>query len=149
MRIADILLPENIFLGVECKSKKAALDSLSFYITQVSPMLDQQAVLECLTAREKLGSTGIGHGIAIPHGRLKYNPSILSVFIKLLEPVEFDAVDNQPVDMCLGLIVPEESSQEHAEVLQSLAKTLEQGGLIDKLRQSQTPYELYDLLVLQ
>src|SRR5690606_25849683 len=97
-------------------SKKAVLEEIAKVIGQQVPDLDRQTVYESLIAREKLGSTGFGNGIAIPHCRLKGCPSPISALLHLNHPVDFDAIDGAPVDLLFVLLVPEAATDEHLEL---------------------------------
>ncbi len=104
MNISDILSPECVFPGMDCHSKKDALDTLAKTIANSDHSTSQTEVFECLIARERLGSTGLGNGIAIPHGRLKNGKKTLAAFIQLESAIDYDAVDNAPVDLLFALI---------------------------------------------
>ena len=146
MKISDILSPENVLSNIECNSKKAAIELLAKNLADSNNGISQVEIIDCLTAREKLGSTGLGNGIAIPHGRLKYCEETIASFIQLNNGVDYEAVDNIPVDLIFALIVPEESTDEHLHILSILAKTLSNPKTINKLRNSKNPTETFTLL---
>ena len=146
MKILDILSPTHVFSNVECNSKKAAMELLAKNIASSNNGIDQIDVIGCLIARERLGSTGLGNGIAIPHGRLKYCEKTVATFIQLKNGIDYEAVDNMPVDLIFALIVPEESTNEHLQILAILAKMLSKTETVDKLRNSETSKEIFSIL---
>jgi len=146
MKILDILSPTHVFSNVECNSKKAAMELLAKNIASSNNGIDQIDVIGCLIARERLGSTGLGNGIAIPHGRLKYCEKTVATFIQLKNGIDYEAIDNMPVDLIFALIVPEESTDEHLQILAILAKMLSETETVDKLRNSKTAKEIFSIL---
>tara|TARA_B100001146_G_scaffold59466_1_gene52318 strand:- start:422 stop:868 length:447 start_codon:yes stop_codon:yes gene_type:complete len=146
MKILDILSPARIFPNIECNSKKAAMELLAKNIASSNNGIDQIDVIGCLIARERLGSTGLGNGIAIPHGRLKYCEKTIATFIQLNNGIDYGAIDNMPVDLIFALIVPEESTDEHLQILAILAKMLSETETVDKLRNSKTAKEIFSIL---
>lgn len=146
MKILDILSPTHVFSNVECNSKKAAMELLAKNIASSNNGIDQIDVIGCLIARERLGSTGLGNGIAIPHGRLKYCEKTIATFIQLNNGIDYGAIDNMPVDLIFALIVPEESTDEHLQILAILAKMLSETKTVDKLRNSKTAKEIFSIL---
>ena len=146
MKILDILSPTHVFPNVECNSKKAAMELLAKNIASSNNGIDQIDVIGCLIARERLGSTGLGNGIAIPHGRLKYCEKTIATFIQLNNGIDYGAIDNLPVDLIFALIVPEESTDEHLQILAILAKMLSETETVDKLRNSKTAKEIFSIL---
>jgi nitrogen PTS system EIIA component len=146
MNISDILSPDCVFPNMECHSKKDALDTLAKTIANSDNSISQPEVFDCLIARERLGSTGLGNGIAIPHGRLKNGKKTLAAFIQLDSGVEYDAVDKIPVDLLFALIVPEDSTEEHLQTLATLAEMFSNTETIQKLRQSDSPADIYSIL---
>jgi PTS system nitrogen regulatory IIA component len=146
MNISEILSPDCVFADVDCHSKKDALDTLAKTIANSDNSISQTEVFDCLIARERLGSTGLGKGIAIPHGRLKQGKKTLAAFIQLDEAVDYDAVDKVPVDLLFALIVPEDSTEEHLQTLAKLAEKFSDTDTIRKLRRSNTATEIYSIL---
>ncbi|MCY4361422.1 MAG: PTS IIA-like nitrogen regulatory protein PtsN [Gammaproteobacteria bacterium] len=146
MRISDILTSERIICNVNLSSKKAALEALSGLIAGASIRLDEQEVFNSLLTRERLGGTGLGNGIAIPHGRLKDGLSTIAAFIKLKQGVDYDAVDQQPVDLIFALLVPEHSTEEHLQVLAQLAEMFNQPEFLTQLRREESEEAIYGLL---
>lgn len=146
MQLSKFINVNRIKKGVDVLSKKRALEELSNLIAQDQTQLNANGIFESLISRERLGSTGVGYGVAIPHGRIKNCENITGALIQLEQGVEFDAMDNQPVDILFALIVPEESTDEHLQVLALLASMFNDGSFRQKLRQSQNEEEIYQLL---
>lgn len=147
MVISDILQPERIDVGVDASSKKKVLEKMSELLTTGSSLPEAGRVFDNLCAREKLGSTGLGHGVAIPHCRLAELDRTIGALMKVKRAVDFDSPDGQPVDLVFGLAVPEECTQEHLEILAQLADTFSQCGVRESLRaDALTPEEVYDLI---
>ena len=146
MKILDILSPAHVFSNVECNSKKVAMELLAKNIASSNNGIAQIDVIDCLISRERLGSTGLGNGIAIPHGRLKFCEKTVATFIQLKNGIDYGAIDNMPVDLIFALIVPEESTDEHLQILAILAKMLSETETVDKLRNSKTAKEIFSIL---
>ena len=146
MKISDILSPESIIPDMDCHSKKDALDILAKTIADSDNATAQTEVFDCLCARERLGSTGLGNGIAIPHGRLKNSKKTIAAFLQLETAIEYDAVDKAPVDLLFALIVPEDSTDEHLQTLATLAEMFSDTAIVSKLRQSRSSTEIFSLL---
>lgn len=147
VELSNFLSPERIACGVTASSKKRALEQLSELIARGESGLSSTEVFDSLLARERLGGTGLGHGVAIPHGRLKNYPTTVGAFITLREAVDFDALDKQPVDLLFALLIPEESTQEHLEILSLLAGMFNDDALREALRDADSTDELYRLMV--
>lgn len=146
MRISDILTSERIICNVNLSSKKAALETLSGVIASASTQVNEQAVFNSLLSRERLGGTGLGNGIALPHGRLKDGLSTIAAFIKLKQGVDYDALDHQPVDLIFALLVPEHSTEEHLQVLARLAEMFNKPEFLAQLRREESKEAIYGLL---
>jgi len=122
-RIAAILPVKNILLDVDCSSKKRVFERIGlFFENQWS--IPAALVSDHLFARERLGSTGLGHGVGIPHGRIKSLKQPLAAFVRLTTPIGFDAPDDQPVQLLFVLLVPEVATQVHLEILSEVAELL-------------------------
>ncbi|MDH5228990.1 MAG: PTS sugar transporter subunit IIA [Gammaproteobacteria bacterium] len=147
MQLAELIAADRVACGVASASKKRALETLSELIVQHEPGLSQTEVFESLIARERLGSTGLGRGIAIPHGRLKASDKTLAAFVQLAEGIDFDAPDGEPVDLMCALLVPPESTDEHLAVLAQLTEMFRDPDLRESLRQCNTADELYQRLI--
>lgn len=146
MQLTDLLTPQRVACDVELSSKKRALELLSELIASDQQDLTPTEVFENLIARERLGSTGLGHGVAIPHARVKGLDRPLSAFIRLKGGVDFDAMDGQPVDMLCALLVPEKSTDSHLELLALLAEMFSDAEYCQQLRSARGRDELYDIL---
>jgi nitrogen PTS system EIIA component len=139
MQIADLVSPERVRLDAGIGSKKRALEILSALLAgedASGPGLTETLMFDALSAREKLGSTGLGHGVAIPHGRMAEIDGPRVAVLRLQEGVDFDAIDHEPVDILIALIVPEESTSEHLELLAQLARALSQPDNIAAIRRA-------------
>ena len=146
MHISDILTSERIQCNVNLSSKKAVLETLSGIISGASSNLTGQDVFNSLLSRERLGGTGLGNGIALPHGRLKNGLTTIAAFIKLKQGVDYDASDQQPVDLIFALVVPEHSTEEHLQVLAQLAGMFNQPEFLAQLRREDSNEAIYRLL---
>lgn len=136
MNIASLLTKDRILCGAESSSKKKLLETLAGMLARDLPEeLDVSTVFESLLHRERLGSTGIGHGVAIPHGRLPGATTAIGALITLSEGIDYDAPDQQPVDLLFALIVPEESTEEHLQILATLAQSFSSEETANALRQ--------------
>jgi PTS system nitrogen regulatory IIA component len=146
MKLSEILTPNCIRLDADATSKKRVLESASQLLAQADENLSPRQVFDCLFAREKLGSTGLGHGVAIPHGRLAGLDKTIGVFLRLPKGVDFDAPDNEPVDLVFALLVPEESTDEHLQVLADIAGYFNSKESRDALRVDISPQKARELL---
>lgn len=146
MKLSEIINVNRIKCDINVQSKKRALEELSSLVTQDETQLNSSDVFDSLISRERLGSTGVGYGIAIPHGRIKNCKKITGAFIQLDEGVDFDAIDNQPVDMLFALVVPEESTDEHLQVLALLASMFNNESFREQLRKTNNVEEIHQLL---
>jgi len=135
MNITSLLTPDRVVCCDDIASKKRLLEQLSELLCKSSPQLSRQTVFDALVSREKLGSTGLGRGVAIPHGRMAVLTEPVCAFIKVDPPVDFDAADNQPVDLVFCLLVPEESTEEHLQVLSTIAEIFSNQAMCNVLRE--------------
>lgn len=147
IRLETILTPGRSLVNVPGGSKKRALEKVATVIADQVPELEMQDVFEKLVAREKLGSTGFGNGIAIPHCRLSGCQSPISAVLHLDAPVDFDALDGAPVDLLFVLLVPEAATEEHLELLRQIAAMLDRADVRDRLRSAPTAEALYQIVV--
>lgn len=138
MNITDLLVPDRVSCRDDLGSKKRLLEYVSELLAGSSPGLTQHEIFEALISREKLGSTGLGQGVAIPHGRIASLEQPLCAFVRLATPVDFDATDGQPVDLIFTLLVPEDSTEEHLQVLSTIAEIFSNAGISMALRQCDT-----------
>ena len=142
--IAKILKPEYIRLDVELQSKKRVFEQAGLLFEPVLG-LSRRSIFEAFFARERLGSTGLGNGIAIPHGRVAGLKDTVGAFVRLKKPILFESPDNLPVDLLFLLLVSTESSEEHLQVLAALAEVLSQEDFRSHLRAAQTTDEIWQL----
>jgi len=146
MTLQDILTPDCTFCAVSGSSKKRILDKIctiaATKIADHSPF----ELLESLMARERMGSTGIGNGIAIPHGRLKGTEQVIAIVMTTEQAISFDSIDNRPVDIFIALFVPEDHCQEHLTTLQSIAKIFSNKSIAKLARKCQNDNELFQLI---
>ncbi|HBX38168.1 MAG TPA: PTS IIA-like nitrogen-regulatory protein PtsN [Pseudohongiella sp.] len=147
MQLSSILTPERTLCNLPGVSKKRFLTTISETIAETTPKLSADAIYTALLAREQLGSTGIGNGIAIPHCRVSECTTITGTLVKLDEGIDFDAVDSQQVDLLFVLIVPAEETDEHLRVLSALARLFHQDEFCQALRGARSSQELYDIAV--
>lgn len=127
-------------------SKKRLLEVLGELLATDDPALAPEVVFERLLERERLGSTGLGHGIALPHARMKEVEEAIGAFVQTRRPVPFDAIDDQPVDLAFALLVPEAASEVHLQLLSRLAAMFSDPALRQRLRQAETPEEILTYL---
>jgi len=146
MLISDLLSPESICFDVHSSSKKRLLEIISEQLARNSDDLNPREVFESLCARERLGSTGLGKGVAIPHGRVKGNHSIQASFIRLKKPLQFDSVDGVPVDLLFAMTVPENCSEDHLKLLAQVAELFSDPELLKALREADSSRSLLKLL---
>ena len=147
MQIADILTPERTQCDVNSASKKASLEKLANLIAGAESSLTQAEVFNSLLNRERLGSTGLGKGVALPHGRLKTCSRALGAFIRLSAAVDYDAVDDEPVTLLFALLVPEDSTQEHLDLLARLAEKFSDEDVLGKLKTEPSRDKVFNLLI--
>ncbi len=133
---------KRISCGNTAASKKRVLQNLGELLAQSAPELSPDDTFDKLLERERLGSTGLGHGIALPHARVTGIDEAYGAFIQLGSSVDFDAIDNQPVDLVFGLLVPESATKEHLQLLAHLASMFSNAEFCEKLRHSNQPEEV-------
>jgi PTS system nitrogen regulatory IIA component len=145
MPLTDLLTPETILASVKAVSKKQLLQELAAFAAEQTGLLESD-VYEALLQRERLGSTGIGHGIAIPHGKLPKLDRLIGIFARLEKPVDFDALDGQQVDLVFLLLAPEGAGADHLKALSRVARALRDPAIAQKLRKSHNSSALFALL---
>ncbi|ASF17021.1 PTS IIA-like nitrogen regulatory protein PtsN [Shewanella xiamenensis] len=146
MELRTILRPECTTCATP-GSKKKVLELISDLAAAQYPTLSSQEIFESLVAREKMGSTGIGNGIAIPHGRLTDITQPIAILIKCEEPIAFDAIDKQPVDILFALLVPADQCQQHLSTLSCMAEKLSDKQILKQLRKTHDETELYQVII--
>ncbi|WP_110668666.1 PTS IIA-like nitrogen regulatory protein PtsN [Salinicola halophilus] len=147
MTLETILPPERTLFDVTGGSKKRVLEFFSTFIAQNTPSLDSQEVFSRLIGRERLGSTGIGNGVAIPHARSPHCKSPVAGFMRLEDAIDFDAIDGEAVDLIFVLLVPEEADDAHLSLLAEVAGIMSQTSVRQALRQADSQRALYQALV--
>jgi PTS system nitrogen regulatory IIA component len=144
-RLAAILPVEQVLVGIDATSKKRAFEEAGLLFENLHG-LSRALVTDSLFARERLGSTGLGHGVAIPHGRIKGLKSPMAAVFKLAQSIGFDAPDEQPVKLLIFLLVPEAATQKHLEILSEIAELLSNAVLRDGLVASSNAEALHGLI---
>jgi PTS system nitrogen regulatory IIA component len=134
MNITDLLSPDRVACCDDVASKKRLLEQISELLAGSATGLSDSEIFDALISREKLGSTGLGKGVAIPHGRMPELESPVCAFIKLSTAVDYDASDGEPVDLVFALLVPEDSTEEHLQVLSTIAEIFSNSGICTALR---------------
>ena len=144
-RLANILPVEQVLVGVDATSKKRAFEEAGLLFENLHG-LSRALVTDSLFARERLGSTGLGHGVAIPHGRIKGLKSPMAAVFQLAQSIGFDAPDEQPVKILIFLLVPEAATQKHLEILSEIAELLSNAAARDGMLVSPTSQSLHALI---
>ncbi|MDO6564067.1 PTS IIA-like nitrogen regulatory protein PtsN [Amphritea sp. 1_MG-2023] len=143
MLISELLAPSGVLCALEGGSKKRILEIASQQISEHYPELEPELIFAGLLGRERLGSTGIGEGVAIPHCRLDECNKATALLIQLQEPIDFDAIDAQPVDLLFVLVVPSEACDQHLQTLSNLAELFSQASFRDQLRNAESVEALF------
>jgi PTS system nitrogen regulatory IIA component len=144
-RLASILPPAQVLVSLDATSKKRAFEEAGLLFEGLHG-LSRALVTDSLFARERLGSTGLGHGVAIPHGRIKGLKSPMAAVFQLAAPIGFDAPDEQPVVLLIFLLVPEAATQKHLEILSEIAELLSDAPLREKIKSSADAAELHSMI---
>jgi len=145
MYLGDILNPQAVKTINSCTSKKRLFHELG-KLAEGCYGLNATSVIDALVEREGLGPTGVGHGIALPHARLTSVESVCGVFLRLEKPLNFDAVDRQPVDLVFALLAPQTQGVEHLKALALVARTMRNPNICAKLRANSDPITLHAIL---
>jgi PTS system nitrogen regulatory IIA component len=146
MHLIDLLAPSRVVAGAGVSSKKRLLDMLAGLLAEGADLPLERQVFDSLCSRERLGSTGLGHGVAIPHGRTAGLPAAVGAFLRLSEPIDFSALDGQPVDLVFALAVPEHFTNQHLLLLSQLAEMFSDTSFTRQLREARDSAALYALL---
>lgn len=144
-RLASILTPEHVLVHVEASSKKRSFEEAGLLFENLHG-LSRALVTDSLFSRERLGSTGLGHGVAIPHGRIKGLKAPMAAIFRLASAIGFDAPDELPVSLMIFLLVPEAATQKHLEILAEIAEMLSDTELREKLVASTSSTEVFELI---
>jgi PTS system nitrogen regulatory IIA component len=148
MPLTDLVAPNAVIPALKVNSKKQAIQELAAKAAKLTDQ-NERTIFETLLQRERLGSTGIGNGIAIPHGKLARIERLFGLFARLARPVDFDALDGQPVDLVFLLLAPEAAGADHLKALARVARLLRDREVARKLRDSHDAEALYAVLALQ
>jgi len=144
-RLASILPAAQVLVSVDATSKKRAFEEAGLLFENLHA-LSRALITDSLFARERLGSTGLGHGVAIPHGRIKGLKAPMAALFQLAAPIGFDAPDEQPVKLLIFLLVPEAATQKHLEILSEIAELLSDAALREKIKAAESAEELHQLI---
>ena len=138
MDIQAIISLDRTKCAVQCNSKKRILEIISGIAADNNPEVDEAGVMNALMSREKMGSTGIGNGIALPHGRLPGLDRVIAIVVTSTPSIDFDAIDNKPVDIFFTLLVPEEQTEGHLQTLAMVAGKLSDKDTVKAIRRAQS-----------
>ncbi len=147
MSLQEIIKPDGVLCNATARSKKHCLEILSELLIRNLPDIASDDIFECLIDRERLGCTGLDRGAAFPHCRIKGIDDSVAVLIKLSEPIDFDSADGEPVDLVLGMMVPEEITDEHRADIDLITRVLADEGLRARLREMNSSKGLYEALI--
>ncbi|TCT08175.1 PTS IIA-like nitrogen regulatory protein PtsN [Aquabacter spiritensis] len=147
MPLADLLAPDAVFPSLRASSKKQALQELAHHAAALVGR-DQREIFETLLQRERLGSTGVGSGIAIPHGKLPKLERLFGAFARLEKPIDFEALDGEPVDLVFLLLAPEAAGADHLKALARVARMLRDPAIAEKLRATRDAAAIHTLLTV-
>ena len=146
--VSNLLTPENVLVDVSASCKRDLLSYLAEFAAGISE-LPQEEILATLSDREKLGSTGVGSGIAIPHGKIKGVEGMVGGLVRLAEPIDFDAVDDQPVDLVFLLLAPQDANAVHLKTLSKIARMMRNEEVRAAMRGASTAEALYAIAIEQ
>jgi PTS system nitrogen regulatory IIA component len=145
MTISELLSPQRIFLDTEISSKKKLLQLIANIVADQAG-LAESLIYSNLLNRERLGSTGLGHGFAVPHARVENLDKTIGCLFRLKEPVNFESPDNQPVDLVFTIIIPQEATEEHLMILSSLARIFSQTDTCEAIRRATSRDEIAQII---
>jgi len=145
MDISDLILPESVIANLRVTSKKQALQELAKKAADLTGQ-PERALFEVLMERERLGTTGVGHGIGIPHGKLPELDRLYGLFARLESPIDFDAIDEQPVDLIFVLLAPETAGADHLKALARVSRLFRDRTVCEKLRGTDSNEAIFALL---
>ena len=145
MKLSDLLTPDAVLPSLHAQSKKQVLQEVCSVASRIT-LRSEREIFDTLLQRERLGSTGVGQGVAIPHGKLRGLDRIVGVFARLARPVDFDSLDDQPVDLVFVLLAPEGAGADHLKALARIARILRDPAMAQKLRHAQDASGIYSML---
>jgi PTS system nitrogen regulatory IIA component len=143
---SDLLSPGRILAGARLNSKKRLLELISLKLAEKNKDLNSREIFESLCAREHLGSTSLGNGVAIPHGRISGTEDVEALFLQLSKPLSYDADDGKPVDLIFALVVPKLCTEDHSKLLSSIANRFREPELLMQIRNAVDANEIWQLL---
>ena len=146
MLVTDLLTTDRIYLDVNVRSRKKLLEYLSEILARGEGDQRVRSIFDSLCARERLGSTALGEGVALPHGRISEGDTVECAFVRLKRPLDFDAPDQEPVDLLFTLSIPDDYTDEHLKLLAQIAEFFGDAELRGKLRSADTPASVQQLL---
>ncbi len=146
MQLVDLLSPGRTQAGLAIASKKRLLEHLARMLAEDGDPDLTRIIFDGLFAREKMGSTGLGHGIAIPHGRISADIAPVAAFVRLRDRIPFDSADGDGVDLVLAMVVPEHFTDQHLKLLAMVAEMFDQGDVVAQLRSAGDDHSLYKVL---
>ena len=147
MEIKDILSPDCTVCSIQGTSKKRVFEIISQVASEHLTEVDQNTILMSLLNREKMGSTGIGNGIAIPHGRLAGLTKVMAILLTCTPSIDCDSIDNKPVDVFFAILVPEDQAQGHLQTLATIATKLSDKDVIKALRNAKDNQQLFETII--
>ena len=146
MEISDFLTPDRVLLDVRPRDKTQLINEIARSLGRLVPGLTPEAVLSALSAREQLGSTGLGAGFALPHARIEGLGTYVGLFVRLAKPIDFDAIDGKPVTLVFVLLIPSETTMPHVAALAAISRKFRDADLVTSLRKVRTQVEACGLL---
>jgi PTS system nitrogen regulatory IIA component len=145
MDLSDLLKTDAVLPSIHAQSKKHVLQEICAAAARLTGLAERE-IFDTILQRERLGSTGVGHGVAIPHGKLKHLDRLVGVFARLGRPVDFDSLDDQPVDLVFLLLAPESAGADHLKALARIARVLRDPTVAQRLRVAESVAELHAIL---
>ena len=142
MKLADYIKPENVILNLDVSSKAQALQAMSASASKLAA-IPADTILSALLKREKLGSTGVGQGVALPHTRIAGTSRPVALVARLTQPIDFESIDGKPVDIVFLLLTPDEEPNKHLNVLACFSRKLRSPGVLDQMRAAKDATSLY------
>lgn len=146
MDLSDLLAPDAVMASLHAQSKKQVLQEVCDRAARVTGLVERE-IFDAILQRERLGSTGVGQGVAIPHGKQRSLQKLVGVFARLVRPVGFDSLDDQPVDLVFLLLAPESAGADHLKALARIARVLRDGAVAQSLRLAADEAGIYSLLM--
>ncbi len=146
MEISDFLTPDRVLLDVRARDKNQLMNEVARSLGRLVPGLTAEAVQAALTAREQLGSTGLGGGFALPHARIDGLGAYVGLFVRLAKPIDFEAIDGKQVTLVFVLLIPSETTTPHVAALAAISRKFRDADLVTNLRQVKTHVEAYRFL---